>query len=334
MQTLTHITPRSRRNILIGGIAAVAGVSAIAQPYPSRPIRLLVGFGAGGSGDVVARLYALKMSEVLGAPIVVENKPGAFQLQAISPLMSSPPDGYTLMLGTGGALVQGPAVRKDLPYDPLKDFSLISMLTSSAGVFFVHPSLPVRTMSELIAYSKANPDKLNYGSAGLGAVNHMLVAYIAAVTGGSMTHIPLKSDAEVVREVASGMLHFSTTTTQFAMPLIQDKRIRPIAVSGTHRLKALPDVPSLGEEHYEELKGFNAYTFYTLIGPRGMQSPIIDKLNDAANKVSAMPDVLARLQALYMDAMPGTPAALRQFVEKELVKWREVGKKVPLDPIK
>jgi tripartite-type tricarboxylate transporter receptor subunit TctC len=162
----------------------------------------------------------------------------------------------------------------------------------------------------------------------------MLVAYMAAVTGGSMTHIPLKSDAEVVRETAAGMLHFSTTTTQFAMPLIQDKRIRPIAVSGTQRLKALPDVPSLGEQNYEELKGFNAYTFYTLIGPRGMPAPLVEKLNDAANKVSAMPDVAARLQTLYMEPMPGTPAAFRQFVEKELVKWREVGKKVPLDPTK
>ena len=332
MTKTTRIPLPSRRDILVAGAAAMAGFPALAQQYPTRPIRLLVGFGAGGAGDNIARLYAQKMQEMLNTPVIVDNKPGAFQLMAISPLQSSPPDGYTLMLGTGSALVQGPAIRKDLPYDPLKDFTYIGMLTASAGVFFVHPSLPVRTMSELIAYSKANPDKLNYGSAGLGSVNHMLVAYIAAVTGGSMTHIPLKSDAEVVREVVAGTLHFSTTTTQFAMPMIQDKRIRPIAVSGEHRIKALPDVPSLAEQHYDELKGFNAYTFYTLIGPRGMPAPIVQKLNETVNKISAMPDVTARLQAQYMEATPGTPAAFRQFVEKELVKWREVGKRVPMEP--
>ena len=325
----THMP--SRRNVLLAGAAALAGIPARAQQFPSRPIKLLVGFGAGGSGDILARLYALKISEVLNTPIVVENKPGAFQLAAINPLLSAPADGYTLMLGTGGALVQGPVVRKDLPYDPLKDFTYIAMLTASQGVFIVHPSLPVHTMSELIAYSKANPGKLNYGSAGLGAINHLLPAYIAAVTGGSLTHIPLKSDAELVRDTVAGTLHVSATTTQFAMPMIQEKRVRPIAVTGAQRLKALPEVPTLSEERQEELKGFNGYTFYTLIGPRGMPAAVVEKLNEAANKVSAMPDVTTRLQSLYMEAMPGTPAACRQFVEKELVKWREVGRKVPLE---
>ncbi|WP_457102181.1 Bug family tripartite tricarboxylate transporter substrate binding protein, partial [Microbacterium sp. P5_E9] len=183
--------------------------AAQAQQYPSRPIKILVGFAAGGGIDTIARIYAQKLQEILGQPIIVENKPGASELQAITPLMNAQPDGYTLMLTSASSMVRGPGVRNDLPYDPLKHMTFIAKPASVEAVYVVKNSLPINTVPELLAYARANPNKLNYGSAGIGSSNHLLTEQMKMLTKTELVHIPYKSDAEVAREMAAGTLDFA-----------------------------------------------------------------------------------------------------------------------------
>ena len=323
---------KTRRALLLSFAAAMLGKASYAQQLVSRPIRILVGFGAGGGADTIARLYALKMQEVLNTPVIVENKPGASQLLAIRPVLSAPADGYTLVLATGSGLAQGPGVRTDLPYDPLKDFSHVAMVATAPGVFFVNPEVPVRSMSELINYARANPGKLNYGSAGVGAANHLQMEYLTHATRVEMAHIPYKSDQDVTREVAGGSVHVGLTIAQLAIPLVAAGRLNALAVTGSERLPALPKVPSLSETGVPELKGIDSYTFYGLVGPAGMPSPVTERINDAVNKVSTMPDVVSRMRdVLFYEPATGSPAAFRQYLEKEVAKWRQVGKTIKID---
>ena len=297
-----------------------------AQQYPSRPIRILVGFAAGGTTDGLARIYAQKLQELLGTAVIVENRPGASQLLAIQALMAASPDGYTLWLGTSSALAQGPSVRTDLPYDSLKSFSHVSMIATAPGIFIVNPTLPIHTVNELVSYAKANPDKLFFSSAGVGAANHIQFEYLMKVTGTSMTHVPFKSDQQASFEVVAGTVGVSVLTANFAVPLALDGKVRPLAVVGTKRLSALPDVPAISELDMPEVKGINYYTFYGLVGPAGMAPAIIERLNDASNKVSALPDFQNRLrEALFMESVAGSPKEFRDYLEGELARWRQVG---------
>ncbi|MCY0853513.1 Bug family tripartite tricarboxylate transporter substrate binding protein [Cupriavidus sp. D39] len=300
-----------------------------AREFPSQPIKILVGFGAGGGTDTIARLYARALNQELNTPVIVENKPGASQLVAIRTLLASQPDGYTLMLASGSALAQGPGVRRDLPYDPLKDFSLISMVATAPGVFVVNPRLPVRSMDELISYAKAHPGALNYGTAGVGAANHLQMKYLENATGVSMTHIPYKSDQEVTLEVGAGEVQVGLSVPQFVIPLIAAGKLKGIAVTGSSRLHALPNVPSLAEAHIAALSSMQNYTFYGLIGPKGMSPAIVERINAAVNKASASPDVAKRLrETLYCEPVVGSTASFRDYMNKEVGKWRELGRTV------
>ncbi|EYS97667.1 MFS transporter [Cupriavidus sp. SK-4] len=320
----------SRRALLALGAGALFTRSVLAQPGSTRPIRLLVGFSAGSGADNVARLYASHLTELLGVPVIVDNKPGASQLLAIRPMLAAPPDGLTLTLAGGSALGQGPGIRKDLPYDPLKDFSLIGMIATAPGVFFVHPSMPVSSMRELITYAKANPGKLNYGSAGIGSANHLQLEYVKKVTGIDLTHIPFKSDQDVAREVAAGNVHVGLTLAQFAIPFATSGRLKAITVTGSQRLPELANVPSLTETGVAELKGID-FTFYGLIGPAGMDPSLIKKLNEAINKIGAKPAVASQMKKLYCKPIQGSPDDFRHYLETELSKWRELGKTVKIE---
>ena len=315
---------------IIGVVAALA-VSSRAQQYPSKPIRIVIGFPAGSATDAIARLYGQKMSEILGAPVIVDNKPGASQLVAIATLQAAPPDGYTLFLGTGSSLAQGPGVRTDLPYDPLKDFSLVGSISTSPGAITVHPSLPVHTIRDLINFAKANPDRLSYSSAGFGSAGHLDGEYFMYLTGTKMVHVPYKADSEAMREVAAGTVQVGMTTVQFVISLFQSGKVRPLAAIATRRLASLPNVPTVAEVDIKGLEGMVPYTFYGLVGPSGLPPAVANQLSDALATVGAMPDVVSRLQEVsYGEPMTGTPAAFRGFLQKQIAKWRELGKSVTL----
>jgi tripartite-type tricarboxylate transporter receptor subunit TctC len=300
--------------------------NAYAQSYPARPITIIVGFGAGGAADAVARLYAQKMSQVLHTSVIVENKPGANQLSAIRSLQLSPADGYTLYLGTGSSLAQAPAVRSDLGYDPLKIFSFIAFIGTQPGVFLVNPSVPARSIDELIAYAKAHPGELNFESSGLGSASHLETEYFMRVTGIRMTQIPYKSDAEAIREIAAGTVPVGMVTAPFAMPLIKAGKVRPIMVVASQPNAALPNVPALPDMRVKGLLEMQPYTFFGLVGPSGMPGEAVTRLSEALNQVATMPDVASRMrESFFIEPATGSPASFRAFVTKELSKWREFG---------
>ena len=309
--------------------AAGLGLACLvsAQSFPSKPIKIIAGFGAGGTADSVARLYAQKMSELLNTPVIVENRPGAQQLLAIRTLMSSPPDGHTLNLAVASGLYQNPALTKDLPYDPLKDFSLIGIAVYFPGVIFASPELPFRTVQQLVDYAKANPGKLNYGSAGDRTAGHLAIELLMSVTGTQMTHIPFKSDADVIREVMTNRVQVGIMTTLNTTAAINAGNIRGLAVTTAKRLPFLPNVPSLPETGLGTSAELDPHTLAAFVGPAGMPAPIVARLNETINKISAMNEVADRVRnVLYGEPASTTPASFRSFVEKQLTIWAEVGK--------
>jgi tripartite-type tricarboxylate transporter receptor subunit TctC len=310
---------------------AIAAPSVHADTYPSKPIRIVIGFSAAGSTDTLARFYAQKLGEVLKASVIVENKAGGGQVIAIKTVMASPPDGYTLYLGSGSAFSQGPGVRKDLPYDPLKDLTLIGLVATAPGVIIAAPSLPVRSIAELVKYSNAHPTQLNYGSSGIGSASHLQGEYLISLAGIKMAHIPYKADAEIIREMAAGSVHMGMTPVQGAIAHISSGRVKALAVTGSRRLKGLPDVPSLAESGIKGLAGIDPYTYYGLAGPAGLPPATVNTLNEAINKVSKRPDVAAQLrERQFAEPGTGSPESFRSYIEEDLKKWREFGKVVKL----
>ena len=315
--------------VLTCGVMAAYPVRA--QTFPDKPIRIVLGFSAGGSTDAIARLYAQWLGEVLKTTIIVDNKPGAAQAIAIKAVTTSPPDGYTLYLGSCSAFSQGPGVRKDLPYDPLKDLTLIGMMATAPGVIMVTPTLPAKNIGELVKYSHDNPTRLNYGSSGTGSASHLQSEYLAKTAGIQMTHIPFKADADIIKELVGGDVHLGMAPAQGAIAAISTGRVRGLAVTGSRRLKALPDVPSLAESGIKGLEGIDPYTYYGLAGPAGLPPAIVATLNDALNKASKMPELVTPLrERQFAEPVTGTPESFRKFIEHDLQKWREFGKVVKL----
>jgi tripartite-type tricarboxylate transporter receptor subunit TctC len=325
-----NFRPFTRRAALAGA-AVLLALPALAQNFPSRPIKIIVAFAPGGSADTIARLYGQKMSDLLNTPVIIDNKPGANQINAIRALMASPADGYTLYAATGSSLVQNPALRHGLPYDPLKDFTLIGLAVNNPGVIFVDPKLPIHNLKELVAYGAANPGKLNYGSAGLGTAGHLAAEALMGATGLKMTHVPYKADAEVIREIVGGNVHLGIMTTLNTVAAVKAGQIRAIAVTTEKRLPYLPDVQALPEAGLKNLNALVPHTFISFVGPAGMPPAVVAKLNEAINKVSTTPEVADRVRnTLNAEPETTTPASFRQFVEKQLATWREIGKTVKL----
>jgi tripartite-type tricarboxylate transporter receptor subunit TctC len=309
----------------------VSAESANAQAFPSRPIRILIGYGPGGTTDTLSRFYAAKLQDILNTPVIIDNKPGASELLAALPVMNAPPDGYTLWMGTGGALAQNPGIRRDLPYDILKNFTPIAMVAEAEAVVVAKPTVAANTLPELIAYGKSNPGKLNYGSGGIGSGNHLQMEYLISVTGASFTHIPYKSEAEITRDMMGGNVDVAMLTAQIALPFVAEGKMKALAVTGNQRLKTMPAVPSVSEVGVTELKSMGSYTFFALMGPAGMPAPIVQKLNEAFNKVSTMPDADQRMrETMQLRPKAITPEEYRQILDRELGKWRELSKTVKI----
>ena len=315
---------------IVSRLCAVCAVAVLsshvhAQQYPSRPVRLILGFGPGGATDVLARLYAQKWSEMLKTPVIVDNRPSAGQIIAVKTVMSAAPDGYTIFFGTGSAFSQGPGVRTDLPFDPLKDLTLIGLASTAPGVIAVTPNLPVRSVRELIEYSKQNPTKLNYASSGVGSASHLQTELLMNLTGAKLTHIPYKSAADINRELQVGTAHVGIMPLEAAVAPVSGGRIRALAVTGSRRHKALPDVASVGEAGVKGLEGIDPYTYYGLAGPARLPQPIIVKLNETINAVSNMPEAAAHVrERLFNEPVTGSPDSFRKYVETDLAKWKKL----------
>jgi tripartite-type tricarboxylate transporter receptor subunit TctC len=308
--------------VLVAGFGLQAAPSA-AQDYPNRPITLVVPFPPGGSTTIVARIVADKMSEALGQSIVVDNRGGAGGTIGSRAVSKSAPDGYTILLGYSGTLAIGPTLYGNVGYDPRKDFDPIGRIGTAPNTLVVHPSVPVHSVAELIAYAKANPGKVNYGSAGIGTVSHVCGEYFANVAGIKLTHIPYKGTGPAIVDLLGGHIPMAFAPVPATHENAQSGKLRMLAVTSAVRSSLLPDVPTIAEA---ALPGFEAVLRYGLVAPPGTPRAIIERLNAALNVALASKDVRARLAIDGAEPLPGTPADYAADIDREETQWSKVVK--------
>src|SRR5689334_6987724 len=292
---------------------------AFAQPFPSKPLKLVTPFPPGGSADVIARLTAQKLSENMGQPVVVDNRGGAGGLTGTEYAAKQPPDGYTLVLITGAYPVQA-AMLKQMPFDPLADIAMVSMLTSYPFVISVRPDSPFKSLADLIAYAKANPGKLNYPSSGIGTVHHLSGELLNAMAGIEMTHVPFRGGASPLTEVLSGRVDLLLEAMTLSVGQIRSGKLRPLAVTSRERWKALPDVPTVAET----VPGYEVNSFIGLGASGGTPAAIIDRLNAEVRKALAEPVVHKRLVELGGEPGASSPQEMHDFIAREIAKWKDV----------
>ncbi len=310
-------------------LAAMAAVPALAQNYPARPVRFIVPFAPGGNTDVQGRLIAMKLSEKWGQQVVVDNRAGAGGTLGVEMLAKAPADGYTMALASFGNILVGPSLFPKLAYDPLKDLAPLVLVSQPPGLLVVHPALPVKTVADFISFGKANPGKLNYGSAGNGTWNHLFAEHFKALTGVQMTHIPYKGANLAVTDVMSGQIQVSFAPFPAAVPQIKAGRVRVLGVTSAQRSPVLPDVPTIAESG---LPGYSAATWFAMLAPAQTPQPLIRKINADANAVLKLPEVKAAFAADGTEPAGGTPEQLRESMRSGIAQWgklvRELGIKL------
>jgi tripartite-type tricarboxylate transporter receptor subunit TctC len=299
--------------------AAFAAAPAFAQTYPVKPIRLIDPFSPGGSLDLVARTLAKSMSAELGQQVVVENKPGAGGTIGVDLVAKSPPDGYTL-LAVQSSITINPSLQKNIPYDPVKDFAPISKAASYMFFLVVHPSLPVRSVGQLIALAKSKPGAINYASVGVGSGTHLSGELFDYMSGTKMTHIPYKGTGQVMPELLGGQVavHFGSTSV---VPYVKSGRLVALGVTGAQRSRALPQVPTIAESG---VPGFEVTAWNALFAPAGTPQPIVNRLNALVKSGMALPETRTALEAQGLDIATSTPEELGALVKSELAKWAKV----------
>jgi tripartite-type tricarboxylate transporter receptor subunit TctC len=303
-------------------IALVATTAPVAaQDYPSRPITLIVPYSAGGGNDLMARTAAEKMSKALGQQIVIENRGGAGGSIATRQVAKAEPDGYTLGLGGTGTLAIDPTLYPNVGYDPRKDFSAVGLIATSGLVICVHPSLPARSIPELIALAKQEPGKLNYASAGTGSGIHLGTEYFASLAGIKLTHIPYKGSSPALTDLVGGHVAIYFSSLPPAVALVKEGKVRALAVTGARRSPILPDVPTVAEA---ALPGFEAVLHYGIVAPAGTPRPVIDKLNGALRTALASSDVQGRIDIDGAEALASTPEQYAADIDHEETKWSEI----------
>jgi tripartite-type tricarboxylate transporter receptor subunit TctC len=316
---------RTLRNILPAGalIAALGTAAASAQDYPNRPITLVVPFPPGGSTTIVARIVADKMSEALGQSIIIDNRGGAGGTVGSRAVAKSPADGYTILLGYTGTLAIGPSLYGNAGYDPRADFAPIGRIGTAPNTLVVHPSLPVHSVAELIAYAKANPGKVNYGSAGIGTVSHVCGEYFATAAGVKIIHIPYKGTGPAIIDLLGGHIPMAFAPVPATHENARTGKLRMLAVTSAVRSTLLPEVPTIAEA---ALPGFEAVLRYGLVAPPGTPRAVIDKLNAALNSALASEEVRARLAIDGAEPLPSTPAQYADDIDREETQWSKVVK--------
>ncbi len=305
-------------SVAITFLAAVAPVRA--QPYPNKPIRLIVPFAAGGAVDVLARLLGSKLSEDVGQPIVIENRPGAGGTLAADGVAKSPPDGYTILQNTSGAAI-APALYKSLPFDAINDFSPITQIVASNLILVASPKSGINSVQQLIAEAKANPGKLNYGSSGVGNPLHLTMEMFKHATGSDILAVPFRGDAQINASLMAGEVDVAVVPLATAVPLIQDGRIRGLAITGAKRSPTVPNVPTIAEA---AVPGFASTSWQGWFMPAKTPAPIVERIQQEVAKVLAMPDVRHRLVAMAYEGVGSTPAEFTKYYKEEIAKYTKV----------
>ena len=296
-------------------LSAVFGV--MAQTYPSKPVRFIVPFAAGGSADIVARVIAPKLGEQLGQQIVIDNRPGASAIIGVEAGAKAAPDGYTVTLGGFSSHVINAFLFPKLPYDPVRDFVAITVLTRIPNVLSAHPSVPIKNIRELIAFAKLHPGEITYASSGSGSSQHLSGVLLQKLTGISITHVPYRSGAPAVTDLLGGHVATMFATMPAAVPHIRSGRLRPIGVTSATRSPALPAVPAIGET----VKGYDIATYYSAHVPAGTPKDIVARLYAAFAKVLLTPEIKERLAADGAEAVANTPDEFAAQLKADHARW-------------
>ena len=300
------------------GLAVVATGAAQSQPYPSKPVRLIVPYPPAGGYDVIARIMSARLSGIWGQQVVVDNRPGAEGNIGTEAAAKATPDGYTISMGGLPTHAINPALYRKLPYDPVKDFAPVTLIGSVPVILMANVQFPAKTVNEFIAYAKANPGKVSYGSAG--SAPRLAMELLRSITGIDVVHVPYKGSAPAATDLIAGQVSVMFDNIQAHLPFIKSGRIRALGVGSAKRVAVLPDVPTLMESGVP----FEATIWYAVFAPAAVPRPILEKLNADMVKVLSMVDVQQRLGEMGLDITPSTPAQLASLVSSEAIRWGKV----------
>ena len=309
-------------------VAILVPVIAAAQNYPTRPIRVIVGYPAGGANDIVARAMGQRLAEVIGQSVVVDNRGGGGGTIGADLVAKSPPDGYTLLMAAG-AHALAPSLYAKLPYDIVSDFAPVSLVAKGAYLLAVHPSLPVRSVKELIAFAKARPAKLNFGSSGVGAPPHLAGELFGSMAHVKMTHVAYKGDAPALIDLLGGHIELTFMTLSATAPYVKAGKLRGLAVTGMRRSGMVPELPTIAEA---ALPGYEMTTWWGLIAPAKTPTDIVARLHQAVAKITSESDFRTRLAAQGMDVESNTPAEFAAFIKASKDKYSALAKAAGVTP--
>ena len=313
-----------KRLMLVAACAFYAG-GAMAQAYPNKPVRMIVGFPPGGGTDVVARVISQKLSEWWGQAVTVENRAGATGTIGADAVAKSPPDGYTLIMGHVNSHAIAPNLFAKLPYDPIKDFAAVAYVGYVPNVLAVHPSINAKSVKELVALLKAKPGQLNYASSGNGSTQHLAGELFKQLTGTNIVHVPYKGSGDAIKDLLAGVVAMNFDTMPPVLPHIQAGKLRGLAISTPKRVAQLPDVPTFVEEG---INGFDVTNWYGIMAPAGTPRDIVQKVNADANKAMQVPEVRARLESVGTQMREESAAEFEAYMKAEVAKYAKLIKEL------
>jgi tripartite-type tricarboxylate transporter receptor subunit TctC len=314
--------------LVLALVAALSACGARADDYPSRPIRLVVPYTAGGGADSVARIVAKRVSETIGQPIVIENRGGAGSIIGTELVRNADPDGYTLLLGQSGPISINPAIYRKLPYDPVKDFAPITMTTAYPYIMVVNANLGVKTLQEFVALAKSKPGALNYGTTGVGAANHLIAELFDSRAGIKMTHIPYRGTALAVTDLLAGQVQMVFADSVTALPHMKAGTLIALAVTSKERSPITPDVATISESGYP---GFDAIGWHGILAPARTPPAIVDRLNAEILKALKDPETAALLEQQAMQTVGNSPQAFAHFIQQDIAIWKEVAEQAKVE---
>lgn len=318
-----RFNPMRRAGVLLlcaSAITIATATPALAQGFPNKPIRMVVTFPAGGAPDILARLFSDKAQ--FGQPVVIDNVPGAGGNIGADRVAKAAPDGHTLVMGTVGTHSINGALYTKMPYDMVKDFTPVAHVASAPNLLVVNNDLPVKTVAELIAYLKANPDKLSFGSPGIGSSVHVSGELFKSLTGTSMQHVPYKGRQFAIPDLVGGQIQLMFDNMPSALPMAREGKIRAVAQTTAKRSAAAPDVPTVSET----VPGFEATTWFAVFAPAGTPKDVVARINAEMQRVFKLPDVVDKMKALGLEPWISTPEELAKYQATEMVKWAKVVK--------
>jgi tripartite-type tricarboxylate transporter receptor subunit TctC len=309
-------------------LAAAFAPLAAAQPYPTRPVRLIVPYPPGGPTDFVGRTVAQKLSETLGQQVVVDNRPGASAMIGHELGAKAAPDGYTLLFATGGGMVIAPLAVAKPAYDAAKDFAAVSLLVISPQIIVAHPSFPASNIKELIAAAKAKPGAYNFASVGTGSPNHLGGELIKVMAGIDVVHVPYKGTAPAITDLVAGQTQFMFNSMPSVLGLVKAGKLKILGTGGSKRSPVIPDVPTVAET----LPGFEVVTWYGIAGPAKLPRDIVTRLNKEIVAIIAQPEVQKRFSEQGLEPQSSTPQEFLDFMRRETDKWRKVAQRAGVTP--